>query len=254
MLARASVLEESNVPSVNGVRSQEVASKESPERLREFDDILSHALPRFRRIAGRWLRNPEDAEDAVQDAMLLAFRHIARFDGRSQMLTWVTRIVINAARMRVRWLSRRQTLSLDQSPGDGQQTIAEMLADPRPTPEQTLGQRQLRELVGTLTDSLPPSQRAAMQLLQRDDFSIRQAAERLGVAQGTVKARLARGRAELTERLQRATSALKSQTSSSRSRAWYKASASGRRRDGAGSLAHLPQLAAVPGGCSWAGA
>src|SRR5882757_9933522 len=85
----------------------------------EFEKIVSHGLPRFRRIAGRWLRNPEDAEDAVQDAMLLAFRNIGRFDGRSQMLTWVTAILINAARMRVRRLSRRQTLSLDQSATSG---------------------------------------------------------------------------------------------------------------------------------------
>jgi RNA polymerase sigma-70 factor (ECF subfamily) len=250
MLTSTPAFEGPNPPVATAVGAREA----SPERRREFDDILSHALPRFRRIAARWLRNPEDAEDAVQDAMLLAFRNIARFDGRSQMLTWVTAILINAARMRVRRLSRRQALSLDHSPGNGQQTIAEMLADPAPTPDQILEQRQLRELVGTLTDSLPPSQRAAMQLLQSDDFSIREAAEELGVAQGTVKARLARGRAELTQRFHRATSALKSQTLSSRSKAWCKASDSGRRRDGTGCMAHLPQLAAVQGGCSWAGA
>jgi RNA polymerase sigma-70 factor (ECF subfamily) len=53
-------------------------------------------------MAMRWLRNPEDAEDAVQDAMLSAFKHIARFDGRAQMLTWLTAIVINAVRSAVK--------------------------------------------------------------------------------------------------------------------------------------------------------
>jgi len=217
-MLKSSALEGSIPPVATAAGAREA----SLERRREFDDILSYALPRFRRIAGRWLRNPEDAEDAVQDAMLLAFRNIGRFDGRSQMLTWVTAILINAARMRVRRLSRRQTLSLDQSSGDGQQTIAEMLPDPRPTPEQTSERRQLRELVGTLTDRLPPSQRAAVQLLQSDDFSVRKAAKTLGVAEGTVKARLARGRAELKERFHLVTSSFKGEHASSGSTAFAK--------------------------------
>jgi len=53
----------------------------SPEHRVEFEHILSRNLPRFQRVAMRWLRNPEDAEDAVQDAMLSAFKHMACFEG-----------------------------------------------------------------------------------------------------------------------------------------------------------------------------
>ncbi len=67
-----------------------VAQEATPERLQEFDNIVSRGLPRFRRIAMRWLGNHEDAEDAVQDAMLSAFKHIADFEGRAQMSTWLT--------------------------------------------------------------------------------------------------------------------------------------------------------------------
>jgi hypothetical protein len=58
------------------------ARQASPELRMEFEKIVSHGLPRFRRVAMPWLRNPEDAEDAVQDATLSGFQHIAAFDGR----------------------------------------------------------------------------------------------------------------------------------------------------------------------------
>ena len=251
MLARASVLEESNV---NAVRPQEVARKASPERLREFDNILLQALPRFRRIAMRWLRDPEDAEDAVQDAMLSAFRHIARFDGRSKMSTWLTAIVLNAVRMRLRRYSRRPTLSLDHSPQDDQWSLADVLADPRPTPEQVLEQGQLRELVSQWSGSLPASQRAALRLRIDEDLSIREAAAALSVPQGTVKARLARGRARLIERFHKATAVPKTRTADSAS-AKRKALSSVRRPDRGQVLARLPLTTFGQGGCeAWVGA
>ena len=113
----------------------------APERRREFASILSHSLPRFRRLAMRWLRNPEDAEDAVQDAMLSASRHIAQFDGRAQMSTWLTAIVINAVRMQLRRRPRCQVMSLDQTPEHSQWSISDVISDPGPTPERTAEQR-----------------------------------------------------------------------------------------------------------------
>src|SRR6266581_2709983 len=137
-----------------------VAQEASLERLQEFDNILSRALPRFRRIAMRWLGNHEDAEDAVQDAMLSAFTHIADFDVRAPMSTWLTAIVINAVRMQIRRRPRNQMLSLDRCPKEDESiTFSELLVDPRPTPEQTLEQRQLHQIVTKLTASLPPAQR-----------------------------------------------------------------------------------------------
>jgi RNA polymerase sigma-70 factor (ECF subfamily) len=170
----------------------------------EFEKIVLHGLPRFRRMAMRWLRNPEDAEDAVQDAMLSAFKHIAAFDGRAQLSTWVMAIVINAVRMKLRSRPRCHIVSLDQMREDGQWAISELIADLRPTPEQTLEQCELRELVTKLTGSLPLSQRTALRLRQRDGLSIRMAAEALGVPEGTLKAQIARGRAKLIQRFHEA--------------------------------------------------
>jgi RNA polymerase sigma-70 factor, ECF subfamily len=175
------------------------------ERRREFDAILPHALPRFRRMAMRWLRNTEDAEDAVQEAMLLAFRHIDQFDGRARMSTWLTAIVINAARVQIRRRPQYPMLSLDHAASEELGTLSDFLPDSRPTPEKSLEQSERYDLVMKLAGGLPPSQKAALLLCPHNGFSIRQAAEMLGVPEGTVKVRLARARANLAKRFHHAT-------------------------------------------------
>ena len=190
--------------------AQGATSKANQERRRELENILSHSLPIFRRIALRRLRNTEDAEDAVQDAMLLAVRHIMQFDGRSQMVTWLTSIVINAVRTQLRRRNRAQLLSLEQAGEQGTWAISEMLADPSPTPEQILEQRELRELAASLTSTLSPTQRTALRLSQREGITIKKMAQLLRAPEGTVKARLARGRTQLMQRFE-AVMALKPQ-------------------------------------------
>jgi len=201
-------LQDCLLPPVAVAGEQESRKQVSPERRLEFEDVLSRNLPGFQRAAMRWLRNPEDAEDAVQDAMLSAFKHIARFEGRAQMSTWVMAIVINAVRGQLRRRLRHTFLSLDQPAQDGQHTIADLLADHRPTPEQTLAECELLKLVIKLTGSLAPSQRVAMELHQREDgLSIKEGAEVLGVPVGTLKAQLARGRVTLRQQLRWSNSA-----------------------------------------------
>jgi len=193
---------DSFLPPVAVAGGQERRTQVSLERRQEFETVLSRNLLGFQRVAMRRLRNPEDAEDAVQDAKLSAFKHIARFEGRAQMSTWVTAIVINAVRGQLRRRLRQTFLSLDQPAQDGQLTIGDLVADQRPKPEQTLAEYERLKLVVKLTRSLPPSQRMAMQLRQRDDgLSIKEAAEVLGVPVGTLKAQLARGRVTLRQQL-----------------------------------------------------
>jgi RNA polymerase sigma-70 factor (ECF subfamily) len=198
-------LQDRFLPPVGVAGGQELSRQVSPERRLEFEAVLSRNLPRFQRLAMLWLRNPEDAEDAVQDAMLSAFKNIAHFEGRAQMSTWLMAILINAVRMQLRRRLRYTLLQLDQPTPDGQRTISDLVADRRPTPEQILENCELRELVIKLTGSLPPSQRIAVQLRQRDDgLSLKEAAETLGVPVGTLKAQLSRGRVTLTRRLRNA--------------------------------------------------
>jgi RNA polymerase sigma-70 factor, ECF subfamily len=183
---------------------QELHGQASPERRQEFEDVLLKHLPHFQRVAMRWLRNPEDAEDAVQDAMLSGFKHITHFKRRAKMSTWLMAILINAVRMQLRRRPRHTLLPIDQPTQDGHRTIADLIADQRPTPEEILEECELRKLVIKLTGSLPRSQRVAMQLRQTDDgLSIKEAAEVLGVPVGTLKAQRARGRVTLTQQLRK---------------------------------------------------
>lgn len=200
----ASTIRERAVPPLAIRRGQELNGQASQDVRMEFVNIVSHRLPQFRKLAMRWLHNPEDAEDAVQDAMLSAYKHIGAFNGRAQLSTWITAIVINSVRMQIRRRPRCQVLSLDHRPEEGKSVISEFLADPGPTPEQTLERSELRNLIAKISRSLPDSQRAALRVQLGDGLSIREAAETLGVPEGTLKAQLARGRAALTRRFQRA--------------------------------------------------
>ena len=175
-----------------------------PDCRQEFETILPHLLPRFRSLATRWLGNREDAEDAVQDAMLSAFTHIASFNRRAKMSTWLTAIVINAVRMQIRRRPRVRLLSMDYPASEGQPAISEVLTDPYPTPEKTAEQLELYTLAIKLTRRLPSAQRTALRSHRQNDFSIRKAAQKLGVPEGTFKAQMARGRAKLAERLRSA--------------------------------------------------
>ena len=210
MLTAKAQIEKSSLTSVSEVSAQRVAHNASRERRLEFDGLLPHVMPRLRRMAMRWLRHPEDAEDAVQDAMLSAFRHLGDFDGRSQMSTWLTAILHNAVRMQIRRRPRGQMFFLGENSHQDRPAVSETLADPGPTPEQMVEQRERCELVRKLNDNLPRSQQAALNLYVWHHLSIKEAAESLGAPEGTVKAQLARGRANLRERVHRAMGAQRS--------------------------------------------
>jgi len=182
----------------------ELRSEAISARRQEFENILPQVLPRLRRIAARRLDNHADAEDAVQDALVSAFIHIAQFNGRAKLSTWLSAIVINAARMQMRRRRRGPMLSLDYAPKGGQQPISKLLVDPSPTPEKVLERFELYTLVVKLARGLAPSQRTALRLHQQNGYSIRKLANNLGVPQGTLKAQLSRGRANLKERLREA--------------------------------------------------
>src|ERR1700719_4878143 len=119
---------------IESERRLEVPNYESAAR--EMQDVLSRRLPSFYRVAYRLLRNAADAEDAVQDALFTAYKHLDQFRGQSQMSTWLTAIVCNCARMQLRRRPRQIHISLDERIGDEQEySLLERLADRGPSPE-----------------------------------------------------------------------------------------------------------------------
>ena len=162
---------------------------------RELQKVLSLSLPSFYRCALRLLGNRADAEDAVQEALLAAYKHLHQFRGQSQMSTWLTTIVCNCARMQLRKGPRQIHTSLDEQVGEEQRYfISERLADPRPSPEDEFRNSELTARLRKCTALLSPTLRRTFQLRVVDGLSILETAQVLGVPRGTVKAQLARAR------------------------------------------------------------
>ncbi|HKW34765.1 MAG TPA: sigma-70 family RNA polymerase sigma factor [Candidatus Acidoferrum sp.] len=151
----------------------------------------------------RVLGNTEDAEDALQDGLLSAYRNLKRFEGRSQFSTWLTRIVINAALMRRRSAKARPAVSLDEQPREDELPATERFADDGLTPEQVFANTEIREMLSENLDQLSPLLRTAFVLREVQGYSTGEAAKKLGVTENTLKARLWRARHQLAERLGR---------------------------------------------------
>ena len=172
---------------------------------RELQRVLLLSSPSFYRCALRLLGNRADAEDAVQDALLAAHKHLDQFRGQSQMSTWLTTIVSNCARMQLRKRPRQIHMPLEQQIGEEQRYfISERLADTRPSPEDECRNSELAAHLRKCAALLSPSLRRTFQLRVADGLSIFETAQVLGVPQGTVKARLARARTNLARYMQRA--------------------------------------------------
>ena len=150
--------------------------------------------------AFRLLGNAEDAEDALQEGLLAAYRNLPRFEGRSQFSTWLTRIVINAALMRRRSKRAHPALSLDDS-GEEQIPASERFADEGPSPEEIYAGVELAERLRENLDGLSPLLRRAFELRELNGLTADEAARVLGVSRNTLKARLWRARHQLAERL-----------------------------------------------------
>ena len=150
------------------------------------------------RIAMRKLGNREDAEDAVQDTFLSAYAHLDQFKRQAQMSTWVTKILINSVRMKLRRRPRQVHVVLsEQSQDHNSEHVLEMLCDHRPNPEDISKRNELTERAARFTILISPTLRTTFQLRDVYGLSIRDTATILGVSSGTVKAQTARARAKL---------------------------------------------------------
>jgi RNA polymerase sigma-70 factor (ECF subfamily) len=164
----------------------------------EMDAVLSSCLPSLHRRAFRHLGNAADAEDAVQDALLCAFKNLAQFRGEAQMSTWLTAIVTNAALTQLRRQARGTYVPLDeQSRYQEGYALSERLRDRGPSPEEELRRAEHVAHLMHLVQQLPSTLRKAFELRDLDGLSIREMTEILRLPEGTVKARISRARAKL---------------------------------------------------------
>ncbi|MER5767018.1 RNA polymerase sigma factor SigM [Streptomyces sp. NPDC001985] len=156
-----------------------------------FGELVRRHRDRLWAVALRTLGDREEAADAVQDALVSAFRAAHTFRGQSAVTTWLHRITVNACLDRARKAATRKT-----SPVDDTERM-EQLLEPHESAEAPAERRDLhRELLAALA-TLPPDQRAALVLVDMQGYPVAEAARVLDVPTGTIKSRCARGRARL---------------------------------------------------------
>jgi RNA polymerase sigma-70 factor (ECF subfamily) len=165
-----------------------------------FDQLVRRHTALVFRVAMHITNSREDAEDVVQDAFLKAFRHLRRFEGRARFSTWMTRIAVNTALMKLRGLRRVQTISLNQETDEGL-TIGDKVTDWKPDPGQLYSQSELRDILQRALNLLSHGSRAVFLLRDVEGMSIADTAEMLGLSDSSVKARLLRARLKLRQHL-----------------------------------------------------
>jgi len=147
--------------------------------------------------------NPQDAEDAMQDGLLSAFRNLKSFKGRSQFSTWLTRVVINAALMRRRGQAVRPSAAATEPICKDELPIVERLVSKGLNPEQLCRHSEIREILRDQLDELAPILRTAFVLRKVAEYSTSETARMLRVSEETLKGRLWRARRELAKRVNR---------------------------------------------------
>jgi len=156
-----------------------------------FNELVRRHRDRLWAVALRTIGDREEAADAVQDALLSAHRGAARFRGDSAVTTWLHRIVVNACLDRIRRRQAHPTVPLP----DGRHTDDGGAGGPEPAaPAQD---HDTALVVRAALAALPVEQRAALVLVDVQGYPVIEAAEILGVAEGTIKSRCARGRARM---------------------------------------------------------
>jgi RNA polymerase sigma-70 factor (ECF subfamily) len=156
-----------------------------------FAELVRRHRDRLWAVALRTIGDREEAADAIQDALLSAHRSAARFRGDSAVTTWLHRIVVNACLDRLRRRQAHPTVPLP----DGSRAEDGLATGPEPAAP--IQDHDTALVVREALAALPHDQRAALVLVDVQGYAVAEAAEILGVAEGTVKSRCARGRARL---------------------------------------------------------
>jgi len=178
-------------------------SHESRGIVDALQEMFLASRPKFVGIAYSILRNKEDAEDAVQDAVLSAYVHLRNFEGRSAFTTWFTRIVLNAALMTLRKRTNSRISSLPESSSSGEVSWTERIPASQPDPEMACAEGETFQLIDVLLGKMSPVLRQSFTMTYYDELTSREACTLLGVSIGTFKSRVFRARRHLMHLAQR---------------------------------------------------
>src|SRR6201987_429255 len=166
-----------------------------------FEELVRRYDRNVFRIAQHIKQNREDAEDVVQDAFLKAYGNLNQVQGQSKFYTWLVRIAVNEALIKLRRRRPERTVSLDEEVKTEDDSVPREVADWSPNPEQQYTQAELREILDKTIHGLPATFRTVFVLRDVEGLSTEETAEALDLSIPAVKSRLLRARLQLRERL-----------------------------------------------------
>ncbi len=167
-----------------------------------FETLVSRYEHKIFRLTQNITQNREDAEDAMQEAFLKAYEHLSEFQGNSRFYTWLVRIAVNQALMKLR-KRRPNQVSLDEEVDTGEDMVTREVEDWGPSPEERYEQTELAQILSTVVGELEPGFRIVFQLRDIEELSTEETAEALGLSVPAVKSRLLRARLKLRQKLNR---------------------------------------------------
>jgi RNA polymerase sigma-70 factor (ECF subfamily) len=166
-----------------------------------FESLVRRYDRNVFRIAQHITQNREDAEDVVQDAFLKAYQNLGQFQGQSKFYTWLVRITVNEALMRLRRRRPERMVSIDEDVKTEEDSMPREIADWSPNPEQQYTQAELKDILSKTIQGLPPSFRTVFVLRDVEGLSTEETSSALDLSVPAVKSRLLRARLQLRERL-----------------------------------------------------
>jgi len=168
-----------------------------------FGELVRRYEGRIFRLAQHVTNNREDAEDVLQETFMKAYEHLDQFQGNSKFYTWIVRIAVNQALMKLRRRKTDKSVSMDENIDTGEDTIVREIAAWGEDPEQRFSREELGRILGDAVESLEPPYRSVFVLRDIDELSTEETAEALNLSIPAVKSRLLRARLQLREKLGR---------------------------------------------------
>ena len=168
-----------------------------------FGELVRRYEGKIFRLAQHVTQNREDAEDVLQETFMKAYEHLDQFKGDSKFYTWIVRIAVNQALMKLRRRKTDKTVSIDETIDTGEDTVVREIAAWDENPEQQFSRDELGSILDTAVRSLEPLYRSVFVLRDIEELSTEETAEALGLSVPAVKSRLLRARLQLREKLTR---------------------------------------------------
>jgi RNA polymerase sigma-70 factor (ECF subfamily) len=191
------------VSSLAGIDESQLVAQARTHDATAFNELVRRYEGKIFRLSQHVTQNREDAEDVLQETFLKAYEHLDQFKGDSKFYTWIVRIAVNQALMKLRRRKTDKSVSLDETIDTGEDTVTREIAAWDEDPEQRFSREELGGILDDAIEGLEPLYRSVFVLRDIEELSTEETAEALGLSIPAVKSRLLRARLQLREKLTR---------------------------------------------------